>query len=151
MGNNFSPINSTIFVLFSKYCPIMDQLCSKDSSRDFQLNCIISYFFTYIYYFMHGPKIDMMEREWKNFNFWSASKQGLNKQKEGHDCRKASFSKETWGSPYSVCFFLFYFILWETTVSAFYNGWFPSLDFIGYGPELSFRWADSISNDGAIL
>jgi hypothetical protein len=23
-----------------------------------------------------GPKIDVMEREWKNFNFWSASKQG---------------------------------------------------------------------------
>jgi hypothetical protein len=27
-----------------------------------------------------GPKIDVMEREWKNFNFWSASKQGLNKK-----------------------------------------------------------------------
>jgi hypothetical protein len=24
-----------------------------------------------------SPKIDVMEREWKNFNFWSASKQGL--------------------------------------------------------------------------
>jgi len=41
-------INSTIFVLFDKYCLIMDQLGSKDSSRDFQLNCVISYFFTYI-------------------------------------------------------------------------------------------------------
>jgi hypothetical protein len=24
-----------------------------------------------------GPKIDVMEREWKIFNFWGASKQGL--------------------------------------------------------------------------
>jgi hypothetical protein len=45
---NFSPMNSTTFVLFDKYCPIVDQLGSKDSSRDFQLNCVISYFFTYI-------------------------------------------------------------------------------------------------------
>jgi hypothetical protein len=45
---NFNLMNSTIFVLFGKYCPIMDQLGSKDSSRDFQLNCVISYFFTYI-------------------------------------------------------------------------------------------------------
>ena len=43
-----NPINSIIFVLFGKYCPIVDQLGSKDSSRDFQLNCVISYFFTYI-------------------------------------------------------------------------------------------------------
>jgi hypothetical protein len=49
-------MNSTTFVLFDKYCPIMDQLSSKDSSRDFQLNCVISYFFTYIYYFMHVSK-----------------------------------------------------------------------------------------------
>jgi hypothetical protein len=49
-------MNSITFVLFGKYCPIMDQLGSKDSPRDFQLNCIISYFFTYIYYFMHGSK-----------------------------------------------------------------------------------------------
>jgi hypothetical protein len=34
----------------------MDQLGSKDSSRDFQLNCVISYFFIYIYYFMYGSK-----------------------------------------------------------------------------------------------
>jgi hypothetical protein len=45
---NFNPINSTTFVLFGKYCPIMNQLGSKDSSRDFQLNRVISYFFTYI-------------------------------------------------------------------------------------------------------
>jgi hypothetical protein len=53
---NFKPINSTIFVLFDKYCPIIDQLGSKDLSRDFQLNCVISYFFTYIYYFIHRSK-----------------------------------------------------------------------------------------------
>jgi hypothetical protein len=42
---NFSNLmNSTTFVLFDKYCPIVDQLGSKDSSRDFQLNCVISYF-----------------------------------------------------------------------------------------------------------
>ena len=48
LRKNFNPMNSTTFVLFGKYCPIMDQLGSKDSSRDFQLNCVISYFFTYI-------------------------------------------------------------------------------------------------------
>ena len=47
-ANFFNVINSTTFVLFSKYCPIVDQLGSKDSSRDFQLNCVISYFFIYI-------------------------------------------------------------------------------------------------------
>jgi hypothetical protein len=51
---NFNPINSITFILFDKYCLIINQLGSKDSSRDFQLNCVISYFFTYIYYFMHG-------------------------------------------------------------------------------------------------
>jgi hypothetical protein len=38
-------MNSTTFILFDKYCPIVDQLGLKDSSRDFQLNCVISYFF----------------------------------------------------------------------------------------------------------
>jgi hypothetical protein len=41
-------MNIINFVLFDKYCPIVDQLDSKDSSRDFQLNYVISYFFTYI-------------------------------------------------------------------------------------------------------
>ena len=45
---NFTSMNSSTFVLFGKYCPIVDQLGSKDSSRDFQLNYVISYFFTYI-------------------------------------------------------------------------------------------------------
>jgi hypothetical protein len=49
-------MNNFIFVLFDKYCPTVDQLGSKDLSRDFQLNCVISYFFTYIYYFMHESK-----------------------------------------------------------------------------------------------
>jgi hypothetical protein len=68
-------MNSTTFVLFGKYCLIMDQLGSKDSSRDFQLNCVISYFFTYIYYFMHGSKDWCDEESKKNSNFWGASKQ----------------------------------------------------------------------------
>jgi hypothetical protein len=46
-------MNSTTFVLFGKYCPIVDQLGSKDSSRDFQLNCVISYFF-YLYLLLHA-------------------------------------------------------------------------------------------------
>jgi hypothetical protein len=70
-------MNSTIFVLFDKYCPIMDQLGSKDSSRNFQLNCVISYFLSIFTTSCIGPKIDVMEREWKNFNFLSASKRGL--------------------------------------------------------------------------
>jgi hypothetical protein len=48
LGKNFKSMNSTTFVLFDKYCPIVDQLGSKDSSHDLQLNCVISYFFTYI-------------------------------------------------------------------------------------------------------
>jgi hypothetical protein len=56
IANILNPINSTTFVLFDKYYPIVDQLGSKDSSHDFQLNCVISYFFTYIYYFMHESK-----------------------------------------------------------------------------------------------
>ena len=43
-----NPMNSTTFVLFGKYCPIVDQLGLKNLSRDFQLNYVISYFFTYI-------------------------------------------------------------------------------------------------------
>ena len=43
-----NPINSVIFVLFDKYYPNVDKLGSKDSSHDFQLNCIINFFFTYI-------------------------------------------------------------------------------------------------------
>jgi hypothetical protein len=39
-----------------EYCLIIDQLGLKNSSRDFQLNCVISYFFTYIYYFMYESK-----------------------------------------------------------------------------------------------
>jgi hypothetical protein len=69
-------MNSTIFVLFNKYCPIVDQLGSKDSSCDLQLNCVISYFFTYIYYFMHKSKDWYYEESEKNSNFCDASKRG---------------------------------------------------------------------------
>jgi hypothetical protein len=45
-------MNSITFVLFGKYYPILDQLGLKDSSRDFQLNCVISYFF-YLHLLLH--------------------------------------------------------------------------------------------------
>jgi hypothetical protein len=56
-------MNSITFVLFGKYCPIVDQLALKDSSRDFQLNCVISYFLSTFTTSCMGPKIDVMERE----------------------------------------------------------------------------------------
>jgi hypothetical protein len=62
-------MNSTIFVLFDKYCPIMDQLGLKDLSRDFQLNSVISYFLSTFTTSRMSPKIDVTEREWKNSNF----------------------------------------------------------------------------------
>jgi hypothetical protein len=67
-------MNSTIFVLFGKYCPIVDQLGSKDLSRDFQLNYIISYFL---------PKFttscefkDWCDEESEKIETFGASKQG---------------------------------------------------------------------------
>jgi hypothetical protein len=63
-------MNSTTFVLFGKYCPIMDQLGSKDSSRDFQLNYVISYFLSIFNTPYKRLKIDVMEREWKNLELW---------------------------------------------------------------------------------
>jgi hypothetical protein len=56
-------MNSTNFVLFNKYCPIVDQLGSKDLSRDFQLNCVISYFLPTFNTPCKRLKIDVMERE----------------------------------------------------------------------------------------
>jgi hypothetical protein len=44
----FQPMNSTKFILFDKYYPILNQLGLKDSSRDFQLYYIINYFLIYI-------------------------------------------------------------------------------------------------------
>jgi hypothetical protein len=64
LQKNFKLINIITFVLFGKYCLIVDQLDLKDSSRDFQLNYVISYFFIYIYYFMYGSK-DWCDRESK--------------------------------------------------------------------------------------
>jgi hypothetical protein len=60
---NLNLVNSIIFVLFDKYCPIMDQLGSKDSSRDFQLNYVISYFLPTFNIPYKWLKIDVMERE----------------------------------------------------------------------------------------
>jgi hypothetical protein len=58
----FNPINSTTFVLFGKYCLIVDQLGSKDSSRDFQLNWVISYFLPTFNILCKRLKIDVTER-----------------------------------------------------------------------------------------
>jgi hypothetical protein len=54
-------MNSTNFVLFDKYCLIVDQLDSKDSSRDFQLNCVISYFLPTFNTLCKRLKIDVTE------------------------------------------------------------------------------------------
>jgi hypothetical protein len=56
-------MNSTTFVLFAKYYPIVDQLDSKDSSRDFQLNCVISYFLLTFTTSCMDSKIDVIESE----------------------------------------------------------------------------------------
>jgi hypothetical protein len=56
-------MNSITFVLFSKYYPIVDQLGSKDSSRDFQLNYVISYFLPTFNTLCKRLKINVMERE----------------------------------------------------------------------------------------
>ena len=58
-ANLFNLINSTTFILFSKYYLIVDQLGLKDSSRDFQLNCVISYFF-YLHLILHVCVKDLM-------------------------------------------------------------------------------------------
>jgi hypothetical protein len=58
----FNQINSTTFVLFDKYCPIVDQLGSKDSSRDFQLNRVINYFLSTFNTPCKRLKIDVIER-----------------------------------------------------------------------------------------
>jgi len=41
------------FVFFDKYYSIMDELGSKDSSRDLQLNCVISFCFR-LYLMFHA-------------------------------------------------------------------------------------------------
>ena len=69
LQKNFNSMNSSTFVLFDKYCPIVDQLSSKDSSHDFELNCAISYFLPTFNAPYKWLKIDMMKREWKNLEF----------------------------------------------------------------------------------
>ena len=56
-------MNSSTFVLFDKYCPIVNQLSSKDSSRDFELNCAINYFLPTFNAPCKRLKIDVTERE----------------------------------------------------------------------------------------
>jgi hypothetical protein len=68
-------MNSTTFVLFDKYCPIVDQLGSKDLSRDFQLNCVISYFLPTFNTLCKRLKIDVIERV-KKVGILRGTKQG---------------------------------------------------------------------------
>jgi hypothetical protein len=60
IANILNSMNSFTFVLFDKYCLIVDQLGSKDLSHDFQLNCVISYFLST--FTTSGLKIDMTKR-----------------------------------------------------------------------------------------
>jgi hypothetical protein len=62
-AKNLNRMNSTAFVLFGKYCLIVEQLGSKDSSRYFQLNCVISYFLLIFNTPYKRLKFDVMERE----------------------------------------------------------------------------------------
>jgi hypothetical protein len=58
-------MNNIIFVLFGKYYLIVDQLGSKNSSRDFQLNCIISYFLSIFNTSYKRLKINVTEKSEK--------------------------------------------------------------------------------------
>jgi hypothetical protein len=53
----------------------VDQLGSKDLSRDFQLNCVISYFLPTFNTPCKRLKIDVMERV-KKLGIWMTSNQG---------------------------------------------------------------------------
>jgi len=59
----------TVVLLFvcDKYYLIMDELGSKDSSRDLQLNCVISFcFYLYLMFYACAARFDVMENL-KNF------------------------------------------------------------------------------------
>ena len=60
--NFFRFCTVTILFLFNKYYLIIEQLGLKDSSRDLQINYIISYLF-YLYLMFHacGARFDVME------------------------------------------------------------------------------------------
>jgi hypothetical protein len=62
-ANFFEPMNSTTFVLFGKYYQIVDQLGSKDLSRNFQLNYVINYFLHTFNTPCKQLKIDVIESE----------------------------------------------------------------------------------------
>jgi len=49
--SNFATV--TLSFLFDKYYPIMNKLGSKDSSRDLQINCVISFCFR-LYLMLHA-------------------------------------------------------------------------------------------------
>jgi hypothetical protein len=57
----FLVLGAIIFsFLFDKYCPIIEELGSKDLSRDLQLNCtIIFYFYLYLILYVCVVRLDM--------------------------------------------------------------------------------------------
>jgi hypothetical protein len=63
--------------LFDKYYPIMDYLGSKDSSRQFRPNCVISFYFYLYLILMHVSKDSMWRRIWKILQNFLGTKQGL--------------------------------------------------------------------------
>jgi len=62
--------------VFNKYCLIIDELGSEDSSRKLQVNCIINYFF-YLYLMLRifVSRFDLT-RNLKNFTKSFETKQG---------------------------------------------------------------------------
>ena len=82
LSKNFLDFNTVIFsFLFDKHYPIVEQLGLKDSSRDLQINGIISYlFYLYLMFHTYTAIFDVMENLVK---FWvfGCTKQGLSLDK----------------------------------------------------------------------
>ena len=59
----------SLLIVFDNYCPTMDELGSKDSSRDFQLNCVISFCFC-LYLMLHtcAARFDVTRNFWGELN-----------------------------------------------------------------------------------
>ena len=56
---NFDTV--ALSILFDKHYSIMEQLGLKDSSRDLQVNCAISYlFYLYLMFHAYAAKFDVM-------------------------------------------------------------------------------------------
>jgi len=57
----------TLLFLFDKQYPIIEQLGLKDSSRDLQINCVISFFYLYLMFYACAVRFDVMRNLVK---FW---------------------------------------------------------------------------------